>query len=142
MSARRDLLRAARANIREARRLHRSGCTGLAFALLAGCASMPPQDRAAELAYQSLHVVDTLQTLSIRHTPGTWETNPMLGRSPSDGAVLAYMAGEAALHLIVSDQLARHDAPAWMRAAWHVTSVGMATNTVRSNAQLGLRVRF
>lgn len=36
-TVRRDLLRAARANIREARRLHQAGNHGLAFALL-GCA--------------------------------------------------------------------------------------------------------
>lgn len=110
--------------------------------LLAACQSMPPADRAAELAYQSLHVVDTLQTLDIARHPGHYETNPILGRYPSRGEILAYMAGEAALHLIVSDQLARRDAPAWMRSAWHVTSVGMATNTVRSNARIGLKVRF
>lgn len=110
--------------------------------VLAGCASMTPAERANELAYQSLHLIDTAQTLQIRRTPGTWETNPMIGRNPSDARVLAYMAAEGALHLIVSDQLARHDAPAWMRAAWHVTSVSIAGNTVRSNAEIGLKVRF
>ena len=114
----------------------------LASCLLTGCASMAPAERASELSYQSLHLIDTLQTLDIRRHPWGMETNPVLGRQPSDGAIIAYMAGEAVLHLIVSDQLARHDAPAWMRAAWHVTSVSMAGNTVRNNAQLGLTVRF
>lgn len=103
---------------------------------------MTPAERASELSYQSLHLIDTLQTLDIARQPGHYETNPVLGRHPSDRAVLAYMAGEALLHVVVSDQLARHDAPAWMRAAWHVTSVSMAGNTVRANAQLGLKVRF
>jgi hypothetical protein len=113
----------------------------LASLALSGCATMTPAERASEMAYQSLHAIDTLQTLDIRRA-GKVETNPILGPAPSDRAVIGYMAAEAALHLIVSDQLARHDAPAWVRAAWHVTSVSMASNTISNNARIGLKVRF
>lgn len=62
MTARRDLLRAARANIQEARRLHTAGNLGLASALLACARVQIKRARAAAIGAR-------VQWLSMRVEP-------------------------------------------------------------------------
>ncbi len=111
----------------------------LAAALaLGGCASLPRADLAAEVAYQTLLAVDTVQTLEITRHPDKWyEANPLLGRNPSAEKVVLYMAASSALHLYVSNELAERGAPAWVRAAWHVGSIGVQGVVVKKNIDWG-----
>lgn len=102
-------------------------------ALMTGCASLPREQRTYEATYQALHVVDTIQTLRIRKTPGTYETNPLLGKHPTDTEVIAYMAAEAVAHAYITKTLADSNAPMWLQRAWHFTSVSWNGWLVISN---------
>jgi hypothetical protein len=65
--------------------------------LLSGCATfrdLSPETRAEELTWQSLHAIDTAQTLSIAHDPDCYYeavSDPAIGKHPSPGLVLAWM---------------------------------------------------
>jgi hypothetical protein len=115
----------------------------LALALLfllsfGGCATLPPEQRAEEAAYQSLHLVDTLQTLQIHNGYSSYEQSPVLGRHPSQTAIVAYMAAEAGLHAIVTEQLSERGAPIWVQRVWAGASIGFTALTVRHNMQTGI----
>lgn len=114
----------------------------LVCALFLTACALPPEQRAYEAAYQTLHVADTLQTLDIKRHPWAHETNPVLGKHPKDAEIIAYMAAEAALHYLITDQLAKHDAPIWLQRFWHGASITLAASTVTENHIIGLRVRF
>jgi hypothetical protein len=107
----------------------------VALATLSGCASIPK----AEYVYQGLHAVDALQTVDIKHHPNFRETNPIIGEHPSDGDILVYMAAEAALHLLITQQLEQHNAPKWAKVIWHSISIGWAGRQVIHNYDIGLR---
>lgn len=108
------------------------------LAATTGCASLPREQLAYEVAYQTLHAVDTAQTLNIRHTAGHVETNPILGKRPKDAEVIAYMAAESAAHLLVSTALVDRGAPMWLQRLWHYVSIGYNGRIVISNARQGL----
>ena len=114
----------------------------LLLASFAGCASLPPEQRAEEAIYQALHGIDTLQTLQIHNGAACWENNPILGRYPSQGEIYAYMASEAVLHAIVTQTLADHDAPMWVQRVWEVSSVVIAAGRVRQNHRIGVPVKL
>jgi hypothetical protein len=110
----------------------------LAAAVLCGCASLSREQLILEGSYQALHVADTIQTLNIKKDNGYWERNPILGRHPSDTEVIAYMAGEAIAHALISKTLADRNAPDWLQRLWHYSSVSWNGALVISNHKRGL----
>lgn len=119
----------------------------LAAALaLTGCTTLggDAMSRRAEIAWQSMHALDTLQTMHIANSGGCYrEVNPVtsriIGEHPSDAGVSAVMLGYAMLHKFATDQLNERGAPRWMIGTWHAVTLGFAVKTVTQNHQLGLR---
>jgi hypothetical protein len=105
---------------------------------LSGCASMTREQIAYESAYQALHVVDTIQTLKIRKHSLVYETNPILGKHPSDAEVISYMAAESVAHFFITSALSRSKAPRWLNSSWHYLSIGWNGRNVVVNYRNGL----
>jgi hypothetical protein len=110
--------------------------------LLTGCATLSRETIAYEATYQALHVIDTVQTLNIKsHRNGRligYESNPILGKSPSDGEIFTYMAAEAATHAMITFALDRAEAPMWLQRSWHIGSMAWNGRQVYLNYRMGL----
>ena len=113
--------------------------------LISGCTtfrSLPAETRAEEVVWQSLHVIDTAQTLSIARDPDCyWETvaDPAIGRHPPPGLVFAWMTGTSVLHFAITDLLTRHTSPSVVRF-WEGITIGSTAYWVGHNYSIGLRV--
>jgi hypothetical protein len=123
-------------------RIFRSTLLILTIAM-AGCQSMNEFQR-RELAWQSLHAVDIAQTMKAAHDPcyveQAWLTQKLIGEQPSDGEVLAWGIGSAALHYVVSKTLEQTNAPAWIQKVWSYGSISYAGFTVADNYSNGIRL--
>jgi hypothetical protein len=80
---------------------------------------------------------DIDQTLKIRHTPGMYELNPMLGRHPSEARVLADGALAAAADVAVAEFLP----PLYARTYLGV-ACALEVTVVHNNAKRGLGLRW
>ena len=112
--------------------------------LAAGCASfgdLSPETRAEEIAWQSLHAVDALQTLSIARDPECFQetTDPLLPRHPSQGAVVLWAAAASVLHFAVTDYLAKHTSATVVRL-WQGVTIGTTSYWVVHNYAIGIRI--
>ena len=72
------------------------GAIGLLLILICGgCTSVPRDIQSEEGVFQAEHLVDTLQTLDLRHTRfSEVQCNEFMGHRPSDASVWQYMSGE------------------------------------------------
>ena len=103
----------------------------------------------AELAWQTLNVVDAGQTQHIASAPACYqEADPLsvllMGKHPSNGEAAGVFVLYAAGHLVVSKALekkAESGSRSWKAAeiAWHVLSLVTKTAYVAHNHKLGLR---
>lgn len=113
--------------------------------VLSSCAHVPytKQEIALEVAWQGLHVVDWLQTEEIAKNPNFYETNKIMGRSPSRGKVNTHMALFAVGHLAVSYLLpSKFTVMGWKlypRKYWQWTSVIAKGYYVGKNYRIGVR---
>lgn len=100
--------------------------------------------RSADLepAFDLALAADMLTTLDIRHHSGMYETNPVLGRHPSDAKVLAYFSACAGIHYVITDQMFKHNMPMPIINAWQVLTIGVETGYATRNYSIGLRMRF
>lgn len=117
----------------------RAAAIGAALALaLTGCASLPPE----EITYQTVHLIDTAQTLEIaRHPDKFRETNLTMGDHPNTARVIGWSVTLGAVHYVVSDFLLSHDMPKTY-AAWQLVTIGATAKDVRDNYRIGLRLGF
>lgn len=109
----------------------------MAFAC-SGCAS----SGRLEVAWQTAHALDTLQTLAIAGDPACYyESYPlarrMIGRHPEEAEVMAWMATVAFAHAFVSNRL--EPWPVWQRV-WQTSTLAFASHTVLRNHRIGLRI--
>jgi hypothetical protein len=117
----------------------------LGMLLTAGCAAwrdFSPETRAEEVTWQSLHAIDTAQTLSIARDPDCYYemvSNPAIGRHPTPGPVLAWMTGTSVLHFTITELLTRNTSPGLVRF-WEGLSIGWTGYWVSHNYAIGLRV--
>ena len=112
-------------------------------ATVVACLLLVPKAHAAGgdgllAAALTAHAVDLAQTLEIsrscREGGGYHETNPLLGRCPSQGRVLAYFAGTAAALALAHYRYESHNTTkAWL--AVELLAMG-------NNYRIGLRGRF
>jgi hypothetical protein len=111
-----------------------------AGSLLAGCQTMSNQEK----TWQALHAVDVAQTLSAARDPcyqeNAWLTRRLIGRQPSDTAVLAWGVGTAAFHAWVSHELDARSAPTWLRMVWELGTLGQTAYAIGSNYDTGVRI--
>ena len=114
----------------------------LLFILLVipGCAHDPwtKEQIALQSAATAFTVVDWGQTLDIAKKPNEYiETNPVLGKHPSEGRVNTYFAiatlGQIAIAHILPDK--------W-RKRWLGANIMVEGYFVQGNYKLGLRVNF
>lgn len=119
-------------------------CAALVGLLISGCAafrSLPAETRAEETAWQSLHGVDALQTLSVARDPDCYYEkvlDPVTGKHPSDGVVVLWAATASALHFVVTDWLADHDHPVLVRV-WEGITNASSAYWVGHNSKNGVR---
>ncbi len=112
--------------------------------LLSGCAAfrtLPAETRAEEATWQSLHAVDSLQTLSIARDPDCFRestVDPLIGKHPSQGVVVLWAVTASALHFLVTDWLAEHQHPALVRV-WEGVTIVSTGYWVGHNNQVGIR---
>ena len=113
---------------------------------LSGCASMGP----AEITWQSLHAIDTHQTLEIARNPDCFReadplTRALVGSHPSEAEAAAVMVAYSLGHYAVSRWLdVRADAAPYgsrwkdARALWHVVGIVTKGAVVLHNNSIGL----
>jgi hypothetical protein len=112
--------------------------------LISGCAafgSLPSETRGEEIAWQSLHGIDAVQTLAIARDPDCFQEeslDPLIGKHPSEGIVVLWAAAASVLHFLVTDWLADHDNPALVRV-WEGITIATTGYVVVRNIQIGVR---
>ena len=109
---------------------------------LIACLMLWPTDiKVEEALFQSVHVVDTIQTINIRHTPNCYERESRwaIGSEPSASKVIAFMAAGSLSHLVVTDWLVRSGHPNVARMFEGLT-IGWSGHDVVGNYRLGIRL--
>jgi hypothetical protein len=81
--------------------------------------------------------VDCLQTLDLRRHPYQHETNPLLGRAPSRGAVLGYFGG-----IMLSQAALYAFGPPWLSTVTSTVIVVVEVPVIYSNVRFGLKLSF
>jgi hypothetical protein len=115
----------------------------LSFILMAanahiGFASdLSPIEEKRELLVYTTLLLDASQTLDIKNHPELHESNPLLGRHPSDVKIVAYFIGAGFAHNAITKQL-----PTEYRAAWQYGWAALEVATIIRNRQLNLRFNF
>jgi len=107
----------------------------MAMAILSSCASFKRQadwskgQKIAEVSWQALNVIDSVQTIKIAKNPDEfYERNFLYGRHPSVGRVVALKAGSAILHPIIT-----HYLPEDWRKYWLGVTIGLGAGCVVNN---------
>jgi hypothetical protein len=98
---------------------------------------LTPLEEKRELLVYSTLLLDAAQTLDIKNHPDLYETNPLLGRHPSDGKIAAYFIGAGFAHNAITKKL-----PTEYRAAWQYGWAALEIVTIVRNRQLNLRFNF
>lgn len=96
----------------------------------------PIEQKREYLVYTTL-LLDAAQTLDIKNHPDLYETNPLLGRHPSDVKIVAYFIGAGFAHNAITKKL-----PTEYRAAWQYGWAALEIATIIRNRQLNLRFNF
>lgn len=108
--------------------------------LTTGCTSLR---RPEELAWQGMHVYDSLQTLDIVDDPCYKEGHPitgaLIGENPSRQTVEAWAIGGAAFHAGVSELLLRRDMHKTYRI-WQAVTLLDTGLAIRDGISVGVRV--
>ena len=81
----------------------------------------------------TLWTADFAQTKSIPHNPPFYETNPIIGRHPSEGRINTYFALGYAVIPFLHHKLGNK---------YTFVVIGLEANAVRHNARIGLNFNF
>lgn len=98
---------------------------------------LTPIEQKRELLVYSTLLLDAAQTLDIKNHPDLYETNPLLGRHPSDTKIVAYFIGAGFAHNAITKKL-----PTEYRAAWQYGWAALEIGTIIRNRKLNLRFNF
>lgn len=106
-----------------------------------------PRPVVEESLYQTLHAVDTLQTIQIGKSNGRYYEGQLayaLTKVPKVGPTLAYMGAIAAGHALVTAEreLVEHNAPTWAVRTWEVVTLGWSADSVQHNFSVGVKLRI
>jgi hypothetical protein len=105
-----------------------------------GCAAL---ERPEERLWQALHLVDVAQTYRIGEGPCYKEagllTRHLLGEKPKVAGVVAWGAGRAVGHALISDTLLRFDMPRAYKW-WQFASFYSTAGAVNNNIEIGIRI--
>lgn len=94
-------------------------------------------DTALQLSYTALHIADWGQTLDIENHANAYETNPILGRSPSRGEINTYFASTLALHWLIARVL-----PQKWRSQFQLGTIALEFDVISENHSAGIRLNF
>ncbi len=81
--------------------------------------------------------IDWLQTREIVDDPYYWETNPYIGKDPTEWEVDRYMLVSAGLGVLVT-----HILPQEHRKYWLMFRMGTVSGAVVHNYQIGIRIKL
>lgn len=95
------------------------------------------QDIALQTIYSGLHIIDWGQTLDIARHPRMRETNYILGRRPSRGAINIYMGSTLVVNALVT-----HILPASHRVYWQTSGIVIEALMDGNNYGLKLRLNY
>ena len=103
-------------------------------------------DTALQAVNGVLFAADALQTLDIKNYKGMYETNPILGKHPSDTEVIGYFIGAFVIHTGVSyylpDLLFEPKTASLFRKGIITLSIGVESAVIYHNYQMGIKIKF
>lgn len=82
-------------------------------------------------------VIDMMQTLDIKNHQGMFETNPVLGKHPSDMLIVGYFSS-----IIVGHSVAFYNLPMPVRIALDVVIMTFEARTIHNNVVRGYSLTF
>ena len=94
-------------------------------------------DKANIVLFNVLQGIDMLQTLEIANNDAYYETNPILGKHPSEAEVVTYFIARGFAHYQATRMI-----PQRYRNLFHGYNVFYNYNVIRDNHQLGIRIDF
>ncbi len=94
-------------------------------------------DKANIVLFNVLQGIDMLQTLEIANNDNYYEKNPILGKHPSETAVVTYFIARGFAHYHVTKMI-----PLKYRSIWHTYNVVYNYDVIRDNHELGVRINF
>jgi len=94
-------------------------------------------DKKGIVAFNILQGIDMLQTLEIANNDDYYETNPILGKHPSEAQVIAYFISRGFAHYHVTKMI-----PLKYRNIWHTYNVVYNYDVIRDNHDIGIRIDF
>jgi hypothetical protein len=109
----------------------------LAWAAPARSSDWNRTDTAVEAAVLASVACDWMQTVNFTQRHTFYESNPVLGATPSAARVHAYFAAVAAAHAAAAYVLPRP----W-RSVWQVAWFGIETGYVVHNVRAGVAISF
>jgi hypothetical protein len=112
--------------------------------LLTGCATVADFDRGAEVAFQTAHLVDTVQTYRGAasdpcYAEGDPVTRRLIGREPSRAGVVAWGIGYGAIHYGVTRLLVDHGHER-IAAVWELVTIEATGRAIADNVRVGIRI--
>lgn len=90
-----------------------------------------------QIAMTALYLVDYGQTRDIKNHVGYYETNPLLGKHPSDVRIRNYFAG-----VIVGSAVVTYLLPSNLRPYWQWGNIIVQVGVTAHNHNIGLGVKF
>jgi hypothetical protein len=97
----------------------------------------------SEYVYDAFELADISTTLDIKNHPNLYETNPLLGRHPSDSAIFAEGIGLGIIgHALVTHELVAYHAPSWVIDTWEDVSIGVEAGYTANNLSYGLQFTY
>lgn len=116
-------------------------CSTIAYAddldLLPSKYQLSDKEIRNELIFAGTLLLDYAQTKDIKNHPGHYETNPILGRHPSDDRIALYFVAAGLGHYAVTKALP----PEW-RPAWQYGWIALEVLTILKNRQVGVNFAF
>ena len=103
------------------------------------------ETKVTEAAYQTLNVVDTLQTMRVARHPDQWGESTstwVIGEHPSQSKVVAWGLIKAAGHSFVTNELVTENVPQPIIRAWQWITLLDITYAVNGNYRIGLGFGF
>jgi len=93
-------------------------------------------EKVTEVVVVTSLLVDMAQTLDIKNHEGLYETNPILGKHPSDKKVVSYFLTCILGHLLIADSLGNK------KVYWQHFILIPEIYIIGHNYELGLSVKF
>lgn len=95
-----------------------------------------------EFVFDAALAADMITTAQIKNHPPLYETNPILGRHPSDAKIAGYGLAVAGLHAAITYEMVSQGVPRVIINTWELLGIGIETGYVAHNYKLGLRIKF